>query len=309
MRTAVTIGALVLALAAGCADDAGPGRADDCWALGAEDCIHKVDARAAVLGITAMDEALFGGTDCGDPLTCNDVHLLSDPGVLGGADTPSSGAERVDPDAHIEPAQAVGTTDPGPDATSDHAVAATTLDPPGLAAGASRPVACDGVDVRGVSQRGTELSASELACLRGIALDHEPLAIDDFTDLQMAAIGLVNARDAGWQQAVERSLSYSELRNSPTLNFAGITPAYNDGRYPVVLNRANSVWSNLDKGYRLSAQDRTFVAEYACRAGVQLHMQGQLSADHERWCRIWVDRLEHEGGDATEAQGLLEQVQ
>lgn len=307
MRTAATIGALVLTLSAGCADDRGSGRADDCWGLGADDCARKVDTRAAVLGVATTDEVPFGGTDCGDPLTCNDVRPLPAPGATGGDATPAAVAENVAPSA--DPAPSVGMADPGPDAHDDDAATTMVPPPPVSTASAGRPAACDGVDVRGVSQRGAELSDSELLCLRGIALDHEPLAVDDFTDLQMATIGLVNARDSRWQRAVERSLSYSELRNSPTLNFAGITPAYNDGRYPVVLERANSVWANLDKGYRLSAQDRTFVAEYACRAGIQLHMQGQLSADHERWCRIWVDRLEHEGGDATEAHSLLGQVQ
>jgi len=142
-----------------------------------------------------------------------------------------------------------------------------------------------------------------------VALKQEPLEIAHFTEIQVAAVGLYNAKDAQWQPAIERALSYSELRNAPNLNFAGIKPAYDRGAYGSVLSRSNVVWSNLDKGYRLSAADRTFVAEFACRAGVQRHMQGNVSADHERWCLVWTQRLQHEGKDASEAQRLLEQVE
>jgi len=301
MRTVHFVAVLTLAL--GCGGEAPPGQADDCWGLGDDECARRVDDRAVVLGITTDGTSPFDEADCGDPLTCNDAQPVT-------PDTPPAVPPPVTAGADEQPADDPATAAVGrPEPPDEDAVAAVNVEPPSAGDLGTRPAACSGIDVRVVSQRGTALSSSELACLRGVALDHAPLAIDDFTDLQMATIGLVNARDAQWPQAVERSLSYSELRNSPTLNFAGITPAFNEGRYPAVLQRANSVWSNLDKGYRLSAADRTFVAEYACRAGVQLHMQGQLSDDHERWCRIWVDRLQHEGGDASEALGLLERVE
>jgi len=181
---------------------------------------------------------------------------------------------------------------------------------PGPAAVApSGSTACNGVDLRGAGSRGAPYSDDEMACFRDTALNLEPLDVSEFTDIQVAAIGLYNVKDGQWQKGIERALSYSELRNAPNLNFAGIKPAYDQGRYSNVVKRCDVVWSNLDKGYRLSNKDRTYVAEFACRAGVQLHMQGTISANHERWCRIWTERLQHEGGDATEAQRLLEQVE
>ena len=181
---------------------------------------------------------------------------------------------------------------------------------PGPAAVApSGSTACKDIDLRGVGSRGAPYNDGELACFRDTALNLEPLDVSEFTDIQVAAIGLYNVKDRQWQKGVERALSYSELLNAPNLNFAGIKPAYDQGRYSTVVKRCNVVWNNLDKGYRLSNSDRTYVAEFACRAGVQNHMQGTISADHERWCRIWTERLAHEGADATEAQRLLEQVE
>jgi len=256
---------LLALVATSCADGIGPGRSVDCWGLGEPDCGETASNRAIALGIGVADESPFGGTDCGDPVTCSEVRPLKAPA--------------------------------SPSAPRD-----------GASSAEGRPEVCDGIDVRGAARPGSEPSGPELDCLRGLALDHEPLTSDEFTNLQVATIGLVNARQEGWQRAIERSLSYPQLRSSPPLNFAGIEPAYDEGRYPTVLQRANIVWAHLDGGYRLSVEDRTRVAEYACRAGVQLHLQGQRSTDPERWCQIWVERLEQEGGDASEARDLLARV-
>lgn len=279
--------------------------ARDCWGTGAEgeDCAEQVSDRASTLGI-APAPPLNAAGDCGDLVACGGKALTE---VVREQGT-DSGLALADPGSSATRRE-TATSEPVPQVREIATPAVVPLAEHTEAPAADRPPTCGGIDLRAVAQRGTPFSSEELSCLRDVALDLEPLEVDDFTDMQMATIGLVNARDGRWQKAVERSLSYSELRNSPTLNFAGITPAYNDGRYAAVLDRADSVWANLDKGYRLSARDRTFVAEYACRAGVQLHMEGQLSPRHERWCRIWVDRLEHEGGDATEARSLLQQVE
>ncbi len=276
--------------------------AQDCWGHGVEggDCAQRVGHDAANLGVAPpQDDPVLAAGDCGDPVDCDAAaEVVEVEPITAGHDV-----EMPTPNIVTPPPR--GDDD---DATAEPATESPTPPPPPVTA-TSWPGTCAAYDVRRVTRRGQPFTDGELGCVRDVALNHEPLEIDDFTAIQEATIGLVNTRDASWQQAVERSLSYSELRNSPNLNFAGITPAYNQGRYSTVISRANCVWSNLDKGYAISAADRTFVAEFACRSGVQLHMQGQISPDHERWCRIWVDRLEHEGKDATEARGLLDQVE
>ena len=131
----------------------------------------------------------------------------------------------------------------------------------------------------------------------------------DSTSVQMEAIRMYNEGEDGWEQAVEAALSMPELRNAPNLAFAGLGPAYRDQHYDEVLRRASVVWDNLDKGYLQQAEQRTAVTEYACRAGYQLHMQGQEAEEGERWCRLWVDRLDRGRQDATLAGEMLEQMQ
>jgi hypothetical protein len=308
-RWAAVLAALVALVQASCGGSGDPSAADaqDCWGTGADgaDCAEAIGRAAQNLGVTPpADDSWLTTDDCGDAVDCDAV-----------ADTTTDQRTEGTHTHVVEPITEQGGVEPpthgyvAPDPGDDDAAEAVTPPPPPDPVATSWPTSCLGHDVRRVAQRGQPFTDGEIGCMRDVALDHEPLEIDDFTAIQEATIGLVNARDGNWQQAVERSLSYSELRNSPNLNFAGITPAYNQGRYSTVISRANCVWSNLDKGYAVSASDRTFVAEFACRSGVQLHMQGQISPDHERWCRIWTDRLEHEGGDATEARGLLEQVE
>lgn len=300
---AALIAAVALAQTTCGGGDPSAADAQDCWGQGGggADCAEAIGRSAENLGVTPPgDDAWLATDDCGEAVDCDAVADQVD-GVAG--DHPI--VEPITEQAVVEPPT------PGqvvPDPGDDDVIEAPTPPPPDPVA-ASWPASCGGHDVRRVAQRGQPFTDGELGCLRDVALIHEPLEIDDFTAIQEATIGLVNARDGDWQQAVERSLSYSELHNSPNLNFAGITPAYNQGRYSTVIRRANCVWSNLDKGYAISASDRTFVAEFACRSGVQLHMEGQISPDHERWCRIWTERLEHEGKDATEARGLLDQVE
>ena len=204
-----------------------------------------------------------------------------------------------EPDRGEDPRGDLRETTPPPD---------TGPAPAASSAGASACAAV-GDDAAAIVNGGTPYAAQELTCLRYLALEKDPLAVEEFTAMQVAAIGLYNTKDERWQKAVEHALSYSELRHAPNLNFAGLKPAYDRGRYSTVISRANVVWNNLDKGYQLDDDDRTFVAEFACRSGVQLHMGGAVSADHDRWCRIWVDRLSREGKPTDEAQSLLEQVE
>jgi len=305
-----------LGLLAGCIAHGDPSatHAAECWGSQAEDCAARMAPRAARLGMADGDhDALLKGGACGSSLDCDGVALTTG----DDDDATTSGIDAADP-AHTDPGEDITQAGPGDDdqgqgepitarRDDDDATTPVNVQPPDPVSN-DRPTSCAGLNLEVVAQKG-QLSGSETTCLRDMALKYEPLAVSDFTAIQVAVLGLYNARDPQWQSAVERALSYSELQYSPRLNFAGLKPAYDQGRYGTVVRRANTVWTNLDKGLRLTAADRTFVSEFACRAGVQLHLQGQTSDDPERWCSIWVDRLEHEGSDASEARSLLEQVE
>jgi hypothetical protein len=140
----------------------------------------------------------------------------------------------------------------------------------------------------------------------------EPLsgaAEQDPVALQIDAIAMYNAHEPGWEEAVEAALAHPQLVHAPNLCFAGIEPAYAQQRYEAVLDRAEVVWANLDKGYLQGTGQLTSVCEYACRAGFQDHMQGRGSVDGELWCRRWAGRLEREGASTAEADELLAQME
>jgi len=320
---------LLVLLVTGCKGGAGrTSHAGDCWGQGmvaGADCADAVSTRAAAAGAGgAQRQDLFQPGDCGAPVDCDGV-AMTEPVAAGGAGTSGTGPHPGDPGAGT---QDTSGTDATPAPGTDHGAGGTggdggttgasgtggsmepvaTLTPTGHGA-SSGGGSCEGVDIAAVDRRGRPFSDQEMACFRDVALALEPVEVRDFTNLQIAVIALYNERDPRWQQGVERALAFSELQNTPNINFAGIKPAYDQGQYATVVRRANVVWNNLDKGYRLTQEHKTFVAEFACRSGVQLHLQGTVSDDHERWCRIWVERLEHEGGDVTEARNLLDQVE
>jgi len=128
-------------------------------------------------------------------------------------------------------------------------------------------------------------------------------------DRQIAAITLYNDRSSGWPSAVEAALKRPALKNAPPLNFAGIKPAYDHGRYATVVARANNVWRNLDKGYQLSGSDKTFLSEFACRASGQLALQGKDSANGLDWCERWLSRASKDGQDTGPIQDLIDQLE
>ena len=290
----IALGCCVLAAMTACSG--GGSEAGDCQdeqGAARERCEERIAVRAEAMGLGAVAPQPAGET--GGESTADGA--VGD----GGMPAPAEASPPLETD-EIEAPEPPREEHRSPGGAADRGH--------GAPASPSGPDPCASVpDVSVAVSSGSSLDGDALACVRYLALEHDPLEVEDFTRMQVAAVGLYNVRDAQWSTGVERALSYSELRNSPNLNFAGLKPAYDRGSYGAVIARANVVWNNLDKGYRLSDDDCTFVAEFACRAGVQRHMAGTTSADHDRWCRIWADRLEREGKDATVAQELLQQVE
>ena len=164
---------------------------------------------------------------------------------------------------------------------------------------------CTGFDLAGL--RGvTALSAAQVTCLQDTALGRQ--AASD-PDVQEAAVTLYNRRVSDWPAAVEAALARPALANAAALNFAGIKPAYDGGRYAAVVRRATIVWTNLDKGYALSSEDVSFVAEHGCRASAQLAMGGALADDGVAWCDRWLLLTRRTGQPTGPAQDLLDELE
>lgn len=170
---------------------------------------------------------------------------------------------------------------------------------------AQGPDSCRGVNIEDL-QAVTQLMPQQLLCLTDTALGRRQ-ASD--TQAQIAAIGLYNVRSTGWQEAVEVALRRPGLNNAPQLNFAGIKPAYDSGRFQVVLARSRIIWQNLDKGYQLGANDRAFLVEFACRSAGQVEMNGQSAPDGLTWCERWLDRARRSGASTGEIQDLIDQLE
>ena len=174
-----------------------------------------------------------------------------------------------------------------------------------VAAVAAESSACDGIDIGSLEQR-SQISAAEKTCLMDAAMGKtgstEP-------EIQVAVISLYNTRSSGWKKAVEASLKRKNLRNAPNLNFAGIKPAYDGSRYSTVIRRSNIVWRNLKKGYSLTPEHLTFVTEYACRSGLQLHLLQKPDPNGLDWCERWRSRLSKAGSSTAEVDDILDQLE
>jgi hypothetical protein len=129
------------------------------------------------------------------------------------------------------------------------------------------------------------------------------------SEVQVAALEAFNKRERGWKKSVGRALQRPGLKNSPLLNFAGISPAYNSGRYSLVLHRARIVWKNLGKGYQLGSKERGFLLEYSCRSAGQLALGGKPANDGLDWCERWLDHAERSGQSTVEAQNLIDELE
>jgi hypothetical protein len=167
------------------------------------------------------------------------------------------------------------------------------------------PDRCYGIEIEDMQHK-SSLNAAELNCLRD-TLGGKRGA--DAVEVQIAALAMYNTRSSGWQHSVDSALKRSSLKNSPLLNFAGIKPAYDKGRYSSVLRRATRVWKNLGKGYQLSKEDRGFLLEFSCRSAGQLGLGGKPARDGLDWCERWLDHLERRGQDTTAALDLIDQLE
>ena len=164
---------------------------------------------------------------------------------------------------------------------------------------------CAGFQVSALQGKGS-LTPEETVCLQDTAHGRRSAADPD---VQVAAVTLYNKRISGWPSAVEAALGRPSLGNAPALNFAGIKPAYDAGRYSTVMKRSKSVWRNLDKGYQLSSSDRSFVAEFACRSSAQLALSGKDPGDGITWCERWYDLADRAGKSTDAIQDLIDQLE
>ncbi len=266
---------LAVALQA-CGGDPGvASEANDCWSRApggaAADCRAAVADDAAALGLLTV------------PVQHRSREAELDPPAEAATETESKTRPEAEPMPATEPVTE-SVTEPVTEPVTER-------EPPTGASPGTTPAAT-------IAEPAEEIIATS-----------EPEQAVDPTALQLTAIAAYNAREPGWQAAVEEALAHPELRNAPNLAFAGLEAAYEQRRYRDVLARADVVWANLDKGYLQGDEQRTFVTEMACRAGFQLHMQGRTSASHARWCGYWVERLERAGADTVEAKELLGQVE
>ncbi|HCP48509.1 MAG TPA: hypothetical protein DIU15_20900 [Deltaproteobacteria bacterium] len=323
-----------------------PLQADGCWGQGTGDCFDAQASALRALGFESVAvAALSSGLQCSDPVNCRSLLAASSgtkraKSVERGASTaPTSSAPAVDAvagEAVAPPEDAAGSDGIAAEGSGQEPAGEETTAPEGGTAAASageaadgqagsEPVAmasqgggdsstkavasgggeCAGLQIAGMEQKAS-LSKSEVSCLLAAATGQ--VSASD-ADRQTAAVALYNAKVSGWPKAVEAALSQPSLRNAPALNFAGLKPAYDAGRYSTVLQRADRVWTNFKrKGYQLSASDKTFVLEYSCRSAFQLHQTGKTPEKGVEWCEGWLDRLERAGADMSQAQDIYDQL-
>jgi len=291
---------LALGIAAGfalgvaaCASEGTPPalRAGNCWGTGATDCQTAMAARGALLGL--------GNRDFAAPAACG--------AVIDCATTPTPAATRTPAAARTEPtpstAAATATSDGSTPAERVAVVEPIREATPAAASSGGDP--CGTIAVLSLESKAS-LSPAETVCLQATA-DGRRSAPDP--EIQVAAVTLFNTRAGGWPAAVEAALKRPALKNAPALSFAGIKPAYDQGRYGTVLTRTRNVWRNLDKGYQLGAKDKTFVTEFACRSAGQLALSGNPPDDGLDWCERWLDRASRAGQPTGPINDLISQVE
>ena len=330
------VGALTLLLITSACSGGLSVRADGCWGQGAGDCLGAQAVNLRALGFeSGALAALSSGLQCGGTVDCQSA-LAAAPKTKRPTSVPAAASSPSGSDAAVAGTAAVAVDAPGEAAAADETGPSDGAEEPVAArdsAGAesaapvaeqeaeaqegSEPVAmvsggggsaegsCSGLQIAGM-ERKASLSKAEVTCLLAAATGQVD-APD--AERQTAAVALYNAKVAGWPKAVEAALGQASLRNAPALNFAGLKPAYDAGRYSQVLQRADRVWTNFKrKGYQLSASDKTFVLEYACRSAFQLHQSGKTADKGAEWCEGWLDRLERAGADMSQAQDIYDQL-
>jgi len=224
----------------------------------------------------------------------------------------AAGAESQEVAETVEPV----VTPREPDATGDSGTEQVVEAPPveavaaeqnteKLAAVSGSAGSCAGIDIPSLEDKGS-LSGAEKSCLMDAAAGK--VGASD-PDIQIAVITLYNQKAPGWQKAVESALSRKNLANAPNLNLAGIKPAYDGKKYGTVIKRSDVVWRNLNKGYALSAEQRTFLAEFACRSALQLHLMQKPNSRGFDWCERWRSRLAKTGGSTSEVDDILDQLE
>ncbi len=294
LLVAAALGASV----AGCGGPTLESRAGDCWGVGAADCRQDLAPRLAALALgPSMAATVLEADQCGATIDCAVVPaptVAADPtpGTVAALPTP-----RLPPEATAE-----ATAEPE-EVTPEVALAtpATTTPEPV----ASRGDRCGGYDVTALEGKAS-LTPEETVCLQDTALGRRT-APDP--EVQVAAVALYNQRVPGWPSAVEAALGKPSLANAPALNFAGIKPAYDRGRYSTVMKRAGTIWRNLDKGYQLTSSDRSFVCEFSCRSSAQLALSGKDPGDGITWCERWYDLAQRAGKPTDPIQDLIDQLE
>ena len=304
MRRALPL-LLLLALAASAGGCGGPTldtRATNCWGLGGGDAASCRGAMAPRLaGLALVDSAasaVLQASGCGAPIDCA-AALAPTPAVVrteavGRDPTPTTGSTTPQP----------STPAPTAEPTTPRLALATPepQTPAPMAPGGDR---CGGYQVAALEGKAS-LTPEETVCLQDTAHSRRTAADPE---IQVAAVTLYNNRVPGWASAVEAALGRPSLGNAPALNFAGIKPAYDAGRYSAVMKRAKTIWRNLDKGYQLSSSDRSFVAEFACRSSAQLALSGKDPGDGITWCERWYDLAQRAGKPTDSIQDLIDQLE
>lgn len=294
--------AFVLA-AAGCGGPTLDSLATNCWGTGGGDaasCQQQLAPRLVGLALAQGDvRRVIEAPACGAPIDCATAPVATP------APTPARGSTV----AASTPAPAAGDPTPSgtaetPEPTTPRLALATPAPatPAPVAAGGDR---CAGYQVTALEGKAS-LTPEETVCLQDTAHGRRPASDPE---VQTAAVALYNKRISGWPGAVEAALGKSSLANAPALNFAGIKPAYDAGRYSTVMKRAKTIWRNLDKGYQLSSSDRSFVVEFACRSSAQLALSGKDPGDGITWCERWYDLAQRAGKPTDPIQDLIDQLE
>ncbi len=309
--------ALSLTVLAGCSGMQSV--ASGCWGAGVAEGAPCVEAKSAelsalVLGASSLPAAFFADAAarpaCGEVVVCESAAPAATaaaapvpaqsapaaptPKVAKNTPPPEPSAPVAAPSASTPaPAAVVSPATAPPEASSDERLAS---------AGTDR---CQGITIDGLQNK-SSLGAGELNCIRD-TLSGERQATDP--EVQVAALAMFNTRSSGWPKSVDFALKRSGLKNSPLLNFAGIKPAYDKGRYSTVLSRAKRVWKNLGKGYQLSSTDRGYLLEFSCRSAGQLALGGKPPNDGLDWCERWLDHAERAGQNTTVALDLIDKLE
>jgi len=284
--------------------------AENCWGTGAASCGQAaLLGRIAPLGLANLGTAsvLTAVADCGAVVDCADAPPPRRTPAAATSSGGSSGSSVASSSSGSGSGSGSGggggssSATPAPTATPVDAPTSATTPPPDT----SGDDVCGGIVVKSL-EGSSSLSPAETVCLQATA-EGRTSATDP--DVQVAAITLFNNRAGGWKGAVEAALKRPALGNAPPLNFAGIKPAYDQGRYSTVLKRSRTVWRNLDKGYQLSGKDRGFVVEFACRSAGQLALSGNPPDDGLDWCERWLDVAQRSGGAVGPIEDLISQLE